>query len=138
MRVTGFGDDEEIFVESSTTAADESMANGEADDDRRLSLVGEEGEGATTAETRYDRTDVRSSDNGGGDDGDGGDSEASDSDDLEDGYLGGVEDMQVEAWEADPKASIIAEPSRAGGEENEWIAVMVEDRPAWLAQRLFK
>lgn len=141
MRVTGFGEGEEVYVEHESPATDAAAAanRGASDetalqemieDGRRLSRVGEEVEG--DASVLFNTKE-----------GDSFPSPAS-----EDGSQGGVtsnqedadleEEVEVEAWETNPTASIITEPSRAGGEENEWIAIMVEGRPPWLAQRLFK
>lgn len=47
-------------------------------------------------------------------------------------------DIDEELWETNPIDSIIAEPSRASGDENEWIAAMLEKREAWLGERLYK
>lgn len=137
MRVTGFGEGEEIFVESGEGDTDgiDSTVEWRAEEARRLSLVGEEGEGeASQGKSKEDAK-------GKGDHGDDNkDGESNASVDVEEAEEEEEEenDIEVESWETHPQASIIAEPSRAGGEENEWIAVMVEERPPWLAQRLFK
>lgn len=66
-------------------------------------------------------------------------------DESEDADADGEYDEQDEAgvasemdeWEWDPVPSVIAEPSRASGEENEWITAMAEGHEEWLVRRLF-
>ncbi|UZJ55961.1 hypothetical protein CBS101457_005281 [Exobasidium rhododendri] len=141
MRITGFGEGEEVhhMAEGKTSSQDSSLHR-RAEEERRLSLVGEERDerampastatklpkpvkAATTVEDYSSANDVE---------------DESDPDDDEEAYLGEESILDVEAWELTPQSSIIAEPSRAGGDENEWIDAIVEDRPQWLAQRLFK
>ncbi|PWN38318.1 uncharacterized protein FA14DRAFT_117727 [Meira miltonrushii] len=59
-------------------------------------------------------------------------------DDSEDDELYLNYDIEFEQWETQPIASIIAEPSRASGDENEWIAAMVEGKEAWQTERMYK
>lgn len=139
MRVTGFGEGEEVFVEIEGAAEGNSKETSQsaatAEEGRRLSRVGEEGEaesiahlserkGALAITPEHASNDEREEDQSEGD-------EIFDEEEIE-------EAVDIEEWEINPKASIITEPSRAGGEENEWIAVMVQGRPPWLTQRLFK
>lgn len=140
MRVTGFGEGEEIYVETRAESQD-SAFQAKIEEARRLSLVGEEGEAELgtklDSQTSKPQTAATNTITAAAKDYQS-DSNDSDSSNENEDYLGEEDDIEVEAWETNPQSSIIAEPSRAGGEENEWIAVMVEDRPTWLAQRLFK
>ncbi|KDN52131.1 hypothetical protein K437DRAFT_266834 [Tilletiaria anomala UBC 951] len=54
----------------------------------------------------------------------------------EDGSVSAVEDDSDDEWvSASTEATLIGEPSRASRQENEWIAVMAEDKEPWLSQR---
>jgi hypothetical protein len=137
MRVTGFGEGEEVYVEiegEGGGAKEPLQSSSTLDEGRRLSRVGEETEADTnvllsgkmgtpapTSEHNSREGEIDESDPGS---------------DLEEEAE--EEAVEIEEWETNPKATIITEPSRAGGEENEWIAVMVQGRPPWLTQRLFK
>lgn len=153
LRVTGFGDDEEVYRDESKKG--ENRAAGQIDrrddgekgvdlarrsrprssgsqderrslkeDFRRLSLVGEEKD--TEAEKDPDSTLKEST------------PKQDEMDDSEDDELYLNYDIEFEQWETLPVASIIAEPSRASGDENEWIAAMVEGKEAWQAERMYK
>lgn len=129
MRVTGFGEGEEIHVDSESgsftssksnearAGVSQSLLRSAADIEaiRRLSLVGE---------------DVEAEDVGTVHVGPGGDDNVEIQDEFDE------EAIEVEPWETNPMATLIVEPSRASGKENEWISAMIEMKPALLAQRL--
>lgn len=54
----------------------------------------------------------------------------------------GEEDLDAsseEGWELiSTEASLIVEPSRASREEDEWIAIMTEDKEEWLSQQFYR
>lgn len=154
LRVTGFGEDEEVYMEEQqehagdrdksalgNTGPEDRMAKLMGDDMRRLSLVGEEqetelnGVEATNMSAAKGQgidvhdTNAPLSDNG--------DDEADSDVDDEDEEMYLHYDIEIEPWETQPMASIITEPSRATGDENEWIAAMVEGRETWLVERLY-
>lgn len=156
LRVTGFGDDEEVYMDESKknenqTAIEKGQidrrddgekgidlarrsrprSSGSQDerrslreDFRRLSLVGEEKD----AEVEKDHeTTMKESI-----------PEQDEIDDSEDDELYLNYDIEFEQWETQPIASIIPEPNRATGDENEWIAAMVEGKEAWQTERMYK
>jgi hypothetical protein len=163
LRVTGFGDDEEVYLEGRSQpdktddgllkvfGSQDSRRKGllaTHDEMRRLSLVGEENVGAVAGGKLVRQTSNRApADEQGEDSADrtGEEKKADDrsvegedqDEDSEDDELLQY-DIDFEPWESRPIATIISEPSRASGDENEWIAAMVEGREAWLAERLYK
>ncbi|MCO5565865.1 hypothetical protein L7F22_019540 [Adiantum nelumboides] len=156
LRVTGFGDDEEVYMDESKKVEEKvSTQKGQIDrrddgekgvdlarrsrprssgsqderrslreDFRRLSLVGEEKD----AEAEKD-PDITAKENT---------AKQDEIDDSEDDELYLNYDIEFEQWETRPIASIIAEPSRASGDENEWIAAMVEGKEVWQRERMYK
>lgn len=156
LRVTGFGEDEEVYMDESKKVEDLSaIKGGELDEHedgeigieverrsrtrskggqderhslkeevRRLSLVGEEKD--VDQEKDADLTAKMAT------------STSDEMDDSEDDELYLTYDIEFESWETQPIASIIAEPSRASGDENEWIAAMVEGKEAWEAEKMYK
>lgn len=143
LRVTGFGDEEQIEVEDGDEAEKAAEQYGERltldEDARRLSLVGEEEDNSllgADGRAEEDRSDGVSTEGESGSEGDG-DERGEGHEDDDEGESSSAS-SEAEWWEWDPKASVIGEPSRATREENEWIAVMVQGRDADLAQRFFR
>lgn len=156
LRVTGFGEDEEVYFETGSAqgAQVEGARVPAAEEMRHLSLVGEEKEptGSSPSSTAgtagkvehapaepYLGLDVAGHASAKPSHAQGedearwahSDAESDDEDRLDD-------EIVVEPWESNPVETIIADPIRASGDENEWIATMVEDRDPWLSERLYK
>lgn len=174
LRVTGFGADEEVYLESQENASlsEQECVNKEASDEaeaggdvtlspghfKRLHLAEDEdvvrgeilnkngpsGDGAISSEGRYGSQTKHAETTNSEKEGHATSPsmtllhlDEQREDDEEDDMLMD-HDIPVEPWEMNPVESIIAEPSRASGDENEWIAAIVEGRDSWAVERLYK